>query len=151
MVQPMFLLCFLKEPMTPPMSIHEGSIQIERTENTESDEDASLLSDAESDAESDGWKISKWTKSWWWEVWLITFISECVAIVLSGEYFRISLGGDKNKWGKWSILLISGVHLIKYDIRVLSSTASVILPLLFLFNYNMALSGVISHTYFWPL
>ena len=51
-------------------------------------------------------------------------------------YFRILLGQDKNKWGKWSLLLISCVHLIKYDTRVLSLT--VILPPLFLFNYNMA-------------
>ena len=36
------------------------------------------------------------------------------------------------------------VYLLKYDTRVLSSTASAIIyPLLFLFNYNMALLDVI--------
>ena len=47
-------------------------------------------------------------------------------------YFKISLGWDKNKWGKWSLLLIFRVHLLKYDTRALSSTASAILPPSFL-------------------
>ena len=46
---------------------------------------------------------------------------------------------------------IPGVHWLKYDTRVLSSTASAILPLLFLFDYNMALLGVIFPIYFCPL
>ena len=47
-------------------------------------------------------------------------------------YFRNSLGWDKNKWGDEASCWYPGVHLLKYDTRALSSTASAILPPSFL-------------------
>ena len=44
-----------------------------------------------------------------------------------------------------------GVHLIKYNTRVLLSRLQVLYPLLFLFNYNMALLSVIFPIYFCPV
>ena len=46
------------------------------------------------------------------------------------------------------------MHLLKYDTILWMfdwRSGGAILPLLFSFNYNMALLGVIFPTYFWPL
>ena len=63
------------------------------------------------------------------------------------HYFRILLGRDKNRWGKWSLFLISlcAPDKVQYQSLNVTLTSKVLYyPLLFLFNYNMALLGVIS-------
>ena len=67
-------------------------------------------------------------------------------------FFRTSLRRDKNKMGKLKALVKYPGVQYQCDTRVLSSTASaIILPLFFLFNYNMALLGVILPIYFCPV
>ena len=73
---------------------------------------------------------------------------------IKDNYFRISHGRDKNKWGKWSLLLISWCVPDKIQYPSLKFNCKCyITPLFFLFNYNMALLhvGVIFPIHFCPV
>ena len=71
-----------------------------------------------------------------WETQAVFFI----VVIYNTLLFRLqgtNINGD-NK----SSCLYPGVHLLKYDTRILSSTASAKLPPIFLFNYNSQYGAV---------
>ena len=58
-------------------------------------------------------------------------------------YFSFSFIRDENKWENEASCYYPIMHMLKYDTRVLVRLQVLYYPLLFLFNYNMALLGVI--------
>ena len=77
-------------------------------------------------------------------------VMACV-MVSQLRYFSFSFIRDKNKYGKWSLLLLSHNAPVKVWYRIIIVRLQVLYyPLLFLFNNNMALLGVIFPLIFVP-